>query len=250
MKFVYQYRTSGNEVKRGEIAAPDRESAFQALKAQGIKPARLEEAPGIFNKLFGKGKRWIAIFGLLAALAAACFVILSMNDEMTYAFEERAQLFGDPFVLKKLSANGWRESFPDEGNAWFARHAIPGVTCDCDKEELRALRQGRAEPILGTEPIAIAKSDPDELAKMKRMINCMKREFARYMEAGGSEAQYRIECETRLSVEHQIFERVSSALKSLEKKLTPENHPQIEKAWDGKNELLRSMGLMTIPMPE
>ena len=57
MKFIYQYRTSDNEVKRGEIVAPDREAAFQLLRAQGIKPARLEEAPGVFNKLFGKGKR-------------------------------------------------------------------------------------------------------------------------------------------------------------------------------------------------
>lgn len=250
MKFIYQYRTSDNEVKRGEIVAPDREAAFQLLRVQGIKPARLEEAPGVFNKLFGKGKRWIAIFGLLVALAVSCFVILSMNDEMTYASEERAQLFGDPFVLKKLSANGWRDTFPDDGNAWFARHAIPGVGCDCSKDEREALRQGQAKPILSTEPVAISKDDSDELAKMKRMINCMKREFARYTEAGGSEAQYRIECETRLSVERQIFERVNSELRGLEKKITSDNHPEIEKSWDEKNELLRSMGLMTIPMPE
>lgn len=250
MRFVYQYRTSGNEVKRGEIAAPDRETAFQTLKAQGIRPAKLEEAPGLFNKLFGKGKRWIAIVALGGAFAAAICVILSLNDEITYAYEERAQLFGDPFILKKLSADGWRTTFPNEGDAWFARHAIPGVECGCPKNDNDATRDETAQPILSDKPVAIRKNDVDELAKMKRMINCMKREYARYRAAGGTEAQYRIECDSRLSVERQIYERVSSELRMLEKKLSPENRAEIEKAWDEKNALLRSMGLMTVPMPE
>ncbi len=250
MKFVYQYRTSANEVKRGEIAAVDREAAFQTLKSQGIKPAKLEESPGLFNKLFGKGKRWIAIVALAGAFVAAVCVILMMNDEMTYAFEERAQLFGDPFVLKKIAADGWRSTFPDEGDAWFARHAIPGVECGCSKETVAALREGKADQILNDKPVAIHRGDVDELAKMKRMVNCMKREYAAYIAAGGSEAQYRIECETRLSVEKQIYERVKSELKALENRITQENREETEKSWDEKNALLRSMGLMTVPMPE
>ena len=67
---------------------------------------------------------------------------------------------------------------------------------------------------------------------------------------GDSEAQYRIECETRLAVERQIAERVADELRGLERRLTPETRPQVEMAWDEKNALLRSMGLMTCPMPE
>ena len=61
MKFIYEYRTSDNVRRSGVIDASDRESAFIALKNQGVRPASMKEAPGIFNKLFGKGKRWIAI---------------------------------------------------------------------------------------------------------------------------------------------------------------------------------------------
>lgn len=250
MRFTYQYRTSGNEVRRGEVSARDREAAFAALKARGIRPAHVDEAPGIFNKLFGKGKRWIAIGVLATALTASLAAIALMGGRGRPAFEERAQLFGDPFVLGKLSADGWRTAFPDEGDAWFARHAVPGAECGCAKDEAERLRKGTAQPILSPAPVAIGRDDGDELAKMKRMVNCMKREYARYLDAGGTEAQYRIECETRLVVERQIAQRIAKELGNLERKLTPETRPQIEKAWDEKNALLRSMGLMTFPMPE
>ena len=250
MRFTYQYRTSGNEVRRGEVSAADREAAFAALRARGIRPARVDEAPGLFNKLFGKGKRWIAIGVLAAALAASLAAGALAVGRRRFAFEERAQLFGDPFVLGKLSADGWRAAFPDEGDAWFARHAVPGAECGCAKDEAERLRRGAAQPILSDAPLAIGRGDGDELAKMKRMVNCMKREYARYREAGGTEAQYRIECETRLAVERQIAERVADELRGLERRLTPETRPQVERAWDEKNALLRSMGLMTCPMPE
>ena len=71
MKFNYEYRTSDNVRHTGVIAASDREAAFAALKAQGIRPGCLAEAPGFFNKLFGKGKRWLAIGVLGAALVGS-----------------------------------------------------------------------------------------------------------------------------------------------------------------------------------
>ena len=38
MKFLYEYRTSDNVHHDGTINAPDREAAYAALKAQGIRP--------------------------------------------------------------------------------------------------------------------------------------------------------------------------------------------------------------------
>ena len=73
MKFVYEYRTSDNALHSGRIAALDRDAAFAALKARGIRPARLVEAPGLVNKVFGKGKRWIAIVALSVAAIAGWF---------------------------------------------------------------------------------------------------------------------------------------------------------------------------------
>ena len=68
MKFLYEYRTSDNAKHSGTICAGSRDAAYAAIKALGVRPSRVVEAPGFFNKLFGKGKRWIAI-SLLAAVA-------------------------------------------------------------------------------------------------------------------------------------------------------------------------------------
>ena len=70
MKFLYEYRTSDNIKHSASICASSQEAAYAALKKQGIKPCRFAEAPGIFNKVFGKGKRWIAII----ILSIVCIV--------------------------------------------------------------------------------------------------------------------------------------------------------------------------------
>ena len=56
MKFTYQYRTKDNAIQHGVVSATDKDAAYAALRAYGIKPSRVEELPGFFNKLFGKGK--------------------------------------------------------------------------------------------------------------------------------------------------------------------------------------------------
>ena len=80
MKFVYEYRTSDNELHHGSIAAADRDAAFASLKARGVRPARLVEAPGVLNKLLGKGKRWIAIAVLSVAAAAGWYFAAPSGD--------------------------------------------------------------------------------------------------------------------------------------------------------------------------
>ena len=54
----------------GVINASSRDEVYSILKARGIRPGSVVEAPGFFNKLFGRGKRWL----LIAALAI--FVVL------------------------------------------------------------------------------------------------------------------------------------------------------------------------------
>ena len=76
MKFEYEYRTCDNERKSGMISARDREAVFVTLKAQGINPSRVREAPGVFNRLFGKGKRYLVI-AFLGIICLALAVALS-----------------------------------------------------------------------------------------------------------------------------------------------------------------------------
>ena len=71
MKFLYEYRTSDNAKHSGTICAASRDAAYAAIKELGVRPSRVVEAPGFFNKLFGKGKRWLAI----GVLGASCLVL-------------------------------------------------------------------------------------------------------------------------------------------------------------------------------
>lgn len=71
MKFLYEYRSPDNEKHPGVVRAANKEAAYAILKKQGIKPCRFSEAPGFFNKLFGKGKRWMVI----GVLGAGCLVL-------------------------------------------------------------------------------------------------------------------------------------------------------------------------------
>lgn len=75
MRFNYEYRTSANELKNGSICASTRERVFVELRTRGIRPCRVVEAPGFFNKLFGKGKRWLAIGVLAGALLLVLLLV-------------------------------------------------------------------------------------------------------------------------------------------------------------------------------
>ena len=218
LRFVYQYRTSDNVVHEGAIGAADREAAFRALRSRGVKPARLEEAPGVFNKLFGKGKRWLAI-AVLAALAAFLYFELR---------EERA----------------WSNVFPDPGERFLARYAQPGVS-----GTMALVVDGMLAKSLGRE-IRFVEGEPAEHAKMKKIVNGMKAEFAAYLAAGGSEEGYMRRLEERQKVEAGIFRSTEDELARLAAKLNASNRVETAAVWEKKNAMLRSFGLRTIPMPE
>ena len=241
MRFCYQYRTKDNALHEGVVSAPCRDAAFATLKERGIRPSRLWDAPGLLNQVVGKGKRWLLIVLLSCFSSVVVYSWKCANDAVKFASEERAQLFGDPYVLKQLSHNGWRDTFSHEGDAWFARHAIPGTQDDTSSTNTNVLTFTK---------IPILDSDPDELRKMKRMINCMKDEFAAYIKAGGSQDQYIADCDERLRVERTIYQTALRETSLLERKLSDRTKSEIEEEWNKKNAVLRSMGLMTVPFPE
>lgn len=76
MKFDYEYRTSDNKLHNGVIRAANRDDAFASLKSRGIRPVRVIDSPGFFNKLLGKGKRWTAIIVLAISLLVAVMILV------------------------------------------------------------------------------------------------------------------------------------------------------------------------------
>ena len=198
MKFDYEYRTSDNVVHRDVISAANREKAFDVLKSQGIRPSRLAESPGVLNKGFGKGKRWIAII-VLASIAATTIVLQIQTErrmERTGRMQQlpRRQIPGIP--------NDWRERIVDflplELDRFFAHFAQPGVVdgnrgewkfdADSFDRELRIVPE-------------VNDGDPDWVQELKAMIVGMKREAQAMRTAGKVESEITMWLEERQRME-------------------------------------------------
>lgn len=233
MKFSYQYRTKANELKFGTVCAADKDAAYALLRSQGVKPSRLEEAPGFWNKLLGKGKRWLAI-GVLSLVSLVLGLwAWSVNREVEdrTLYEERGQIYGDPGVLREQFSKGWADVFASEGDRLLAAYAIPART-------VAASVATQAE--LSVSLVPVSEKDLREIAQMKRMVNGMKRELRDYLRAGGTVAGYRRRLDIRQQAEKAIYDRARVEL------LRSDD----EQAWKDRNGQLRAMGLPLVEIPE
>ena len=235
MKFTYQYRTSDNVVHHGVINGASRDAVFAALKAKGIKPGRVDEAPGFFNKLFGKGKRWIAIFVLsvIAVVFALSYERQTRVSDEQYLIEDRAQLYGDPVVIGECKAAGWTNVFSKAFDCYLARYAVPGVKVP---STIIAPRFEDGELAYSQ----IAESDLDEVAQMKRMVNGMKKEMSEYLETGGTREGYLKRLDIRQRAERGVFETTQREI------MRAKDHS----VWKAKNAELRAMGLPMVAVDE
>lgn len=240
MKFTYQYRTRDNVVCSGEVDAPTRDDAFVQLKAQGIKPSRVEEAPGLFNKLFGKGKRWIAISVLGVAVVALLLGVMALRNRMnslaaaledSNLYAERAQIYGDPAVLRDAESKEWQNVFTNEVELLLAQYAIPGkpVVRRARAIDATVLNQLSA----AMQPIEVRTQDLAEIAQMKRIVNGMKRELRDYLAAGGRLDGYARRLAARQREEIDLYGRVRIELE----------RSKDETLWQTRNAALRRMGL-------
>lgn len=243
MRFVYEYRTSDNELHEGSICARNRDAAFSVLRAQGIRPCRLHEAPGFANKLFGKGKRWIAIGGLLL-LVIVSLLLLWVKDRRLNQYEDahnsplpRHQLYGDPALISELEHHNFASIFSTEAErilAWFAQ---PGVVHTfTDPNWAKKLEQGLI-PSLSVE-IQLSEKDPREIDELKRIVIGMKQEARRYLANGiGTPERYVRRLRERQLRELQIYRR---AVEDLKNEQDPLKRERI-------NSSLRAIGLRTVP---
>ena len=239
MKFTYAFKTKDNVRHTDVIEAPSKDDAYSILKSRGIRPIRVDEAPGFWNKALGRGKRWAAIV-VLAVLTVILTVVLwrgwiaDVEREAESIYAERSQLYGDPVVIQEATETDWALTFADIGDRWLSQHAIPGKPCNCKNlsKEMRIriaamLVEGR------TRRIAIEKSDLTEIAKMKRMVNGMKRELDEYLVAGGDIDAYMRRVDIRQRAEIGIYDRIK-------REMSKSNDMRV---WRQKNAELRAMGL-------
>lgn len=234
MKYHYYYRDSSNTLLDGWISAKNRDDAYSKLKAQGIKP----------SKVVGRNPldlwKWVVI-GLLVLICAWLLIIL-LSDRQEARIAVRNQLYGDPGTLKRLSADGWANTFASAGDVWFARHAIPAN--ECGDEGVRVQ--------LDTKLLKLNPDDPEELSKMKRMINWMKLELKEYINGGGSIEDYIVLCCERQAAERGLKATVQARLDVVkaEVKNGNMNLSAAIDAWEAQNQMLKAAGLPTVFFPE
>jgi hypothetical protein len=237
MKFVYQYRTSDNVRHEGVLSAPSREVVFEILKRQGIRPSAVQLAPGLFNRLLGNGKRWLAIVILFVLMIAGwSFAFFETGTENL--IEDRQQLYGDPAVLRQAYRSYWTNVFESVGDAYLAEHAVPASYCRCNGRQKDFSNIERDLNDRMKKMVPVRKGDYSEIAKMKRMVNGLKKELSQYVEDGGTIAGYMERLDIRQAAERAIVERAHAALKR-------SNSVELMQK---KNNELRAMGLpMVIP---
>lgn len=245
MKFTYQYRTPDNVAHTGELSAANRDAVFAALKAQGIKPFGIAEAPGAFNKLFGKGKRWIAI--AILAVAALTVTLLYFRISRTLqtirtsqTVSDRHQIYGDPAYIDECESTGYANVFTDPGERILAVYAQPGGANGLDASVDRAQAIAALAETKGR-PVVFTGSEPREIRELKAIVEGMKRELREYLSDGvGTIESYMKRLEERRVVEVAMYEKVAAELADEKDELVRES----------KNEALRGMGLKTIPRPK
>lgn len=242
MKFICEYRTRDNVLCSKTVKASSREAAYEALKADGIRPARLYDAPGVFNKLWGRGKRWIVICVLLLGLLGACYFLFALksqietlesqtaNEAQEAFYEERGQLYGDPVLLSAVMKDDWASVFSDIGDQFLASYAIP---CKVTQKEWPMGEVMSALSKNMDRRIVVLPEDHKEIAQMKRMVNQMRREMGQYIRDGGNIALYVKRVKMRQAAEIEIYRNAKRELIGVLN----------EEVWREKNDALRAKGL-------
>lgn len=255
MKFVYTYRTRDNVLHEGIVKAATKDAAYALLKGQGIKPGQMKEAPGFFNKLFGKYKRWIAIVGL-AAFAAFLLVVVNYQDAVIAEVKnnvdvvdvdgpiDRRQLLGDDTVIARGVETEWAVVFPRESDRFLAKFAQPGHPVPRVDPQVASKMAEEIQVSLG-EPIPVNDSDLDEYKQIKRIVAGMRKELEAYLKDGGSVAEY-IDCLVqRQSYEVSLRHKASMELRAIRRKVSGDEYMA---EWKKVNLELRAIGLALIPI--
>ena len=239
----------------GEVSASTKDAVFCILKEKGIRPSKVYEAPGFFNKLFGKCKRWIVIAVLVAVIAGMSLhqVFRGVSDEEVSVERlyvdngfarpiDRRQIWGDEAVINMAAKSNWKVIFPNPADRLLSLFAQPGFMVPVFPRVPSTIKSDFERAL--NERFVIAESDLDEYKQMKCIVEGMKMELREYLAAGGSLEGY-----FRRLVARQKEE--ADFLKKAQERLNAQIKSGVDpfEAWQNTNKILRGQGLKTIVMP-
>lgn len=264
MKFDYCYRTKDNVEHWGKINAPNRDAAYAILKSKGIRPGKVVLAPGIFNLVFGAGKRWIVIIALSVALIVSlCYYVrqLELNEETLEHVAllnessvvpeavkasidnyTRRQVIGDSAVIEKGIKTGWKDVFESEGDQFLASFAIPGVPAGVRSTSEENLKKALENTLLPDD------ADSLEIRQIKMIVIGMKSELKEFLEEGGTYVEYGSRLVQRQEEELGYYNRACNEIKALVASGAAPS--EVIAVWEKRNNQLRRMGIRLVPMPD
>lgn len=250
MKFLYEYQDKSNKRHSGTLTAPTRAAAYASLKAQGIKPIRCDEAPGLVNLVFGKGKRWLAIGVLGSLVVAAAFVIRSNNrtiEETQSVFDSpvRRQLLGDAAIIEKGIRTGWADVFDLEGDRFLASFAVPGVLPAIRTTTEEKLKESLAAP---TGKCQMSDANSLEVRQVLAIVAGMKADIRALLGSGWSFREVGAALAQRQEQEIAYYERAKTEVETAAKAGVPK--AELEQLLDQQNDALRKLGIRLVSMPE
>ena len=258
VKFTYSYTTHQNERREGlVISAPNRDAAYSELNRRGIRPYKLQPVPGLWNKLLSFGWKGTLIAFLGLAFAATLAVALSQHKDIVeiektddvrgivsgaITSKVRRQLIGDQGFIEKGIRTGWSDVFDREGERFLASFAIPGVPATVRTTNVAALQGALKRKV---DPV---ETDGMEARQIKAMVEGMKDELRRFVEAGGTIEQYGRRLVARQDEEISIYNRACNEIEQATK--GDAGKAALADLVDRRNEELRRMGIRLVAMPE
>lgn len=245
MKFVFGYKTSDNIRKEGVVDAPSRDAAYAKLKADGIRPFKVELAPGFVNRILSLGWRWFAIVVLSAAALGFLAYAMRMKKAAAMAlspghYADRHQLYGDPATIEAMESNAFADVFALPGERFLAFFAQPGRAVSVPDVLASGARDAEFLSACLTNSIAFSPEDPREITELKQIVNGIKEELRAYCGGGGDVPGFIRALYARQEEEATIYNRVLNELEG-----NPD--PQL---WEERNKSLRELGLRTVARPK
>ena len=243
MKFIYSYNTKQNERREGlTISASNRDAAFSELNKRGIRPFKLQPAPGMWNKLSAIGGRGLAIIVLAAALGLFMAIALTQHKDIV-ELEQNDDV--RDIVTGAINSKVRRQLigvFEHEGERFLASFAIPGVPATVRTTNVAALEEALKRKV------EVKESDGMEARQIKAMVEGMKDELRRFVSAGGTIEQYGRRLVARQDDEIAIYTRACNEVEQAAKSNAGKSG--ISELVDKRNGELRRMGIRLIAMPD
>lgn len=276
MKYTYAYKSSDGVRHEDSMHASSREEVFEALRKKGIKAIKVVAADGskANGEVRGVRKRVVVGIVILAALVVGIFAFNLGEKRATVSepaptpqsdagaetnsvpepqsvatpalqtfqtSQARRQVIGDIAIIEKGIRTGWADVFKLEGDRFLASFAIPGVEAgqrSTNEEEMRRALDEKVE---------VKPDDPLEHQQIKAMVEGMKQEARRYLEAGGTLVKYGQRLIERQQAEIAIYNRTKADAEIKSKAMAPD---AFEEYLEKRNDELRNLGIRPVVISE